>query len=253
MSRRRIYGQPRVGPRAVTTFPEFILATGGQPLLRIGDQRLLRGPFYVSATITDNAVVAQSLTTQSLWDKRVTTLYGASASTTVKGILHLAGVRLYIPDANYRGETEILKASLDNLAYIHTVRAGKTMDFPLRFHVAEPWGQFDFKQTAAATEERVIQSNPPWFFERPYRIDLETDQFTLQVDTAINWATTNIAAFIEVWGHMAPKEFPNAQMVDSTCEASSVPFETASPLAFADLGNLSPPTRMGYLPPVIGV
>jgi hypothetical protein len=240
----------------VKTFADFIVATRGRPLLKVPDQRLIRGPFWVAVTLTDNAVVAASLTAQSSWDKRVQTLYG-SAATAIKANLHLEGFGgLYINDSDYRGETLALKESLDNLAYVHAVRGGKTMDWPLRSRIFEPWNQFQFAQASAAADERALHRPNPWVLERPYRLDLETDQFTVQVDTAINWGTGNILGYLQILGFLAPKDFMGTTGVDDTsCSDQNYGIDegglptAVGPMKFAELGGigLGTPASLGAL------
>lgn len=239
-------------PREVEDFNQFVVATGGRPLLRVGDSRLLAGPFDLAVTITDNAAVAADLTLQSVWDKRVQTQYGSSTSNDVDAILRLAGAQLYINDADFRAEATALKEALDNQAYIHTVRAGKTHDFPLRGHITEPWATFEFHEAANTAVERVMMHGPPVMFDRPFNVDLRTDQLTLQSDTAINWSSGNIVGYVRLWGHLAPREYPGAMVADTdTCSASGAS-ESVGPVGFGNLTqsgfgrNLLTGTDYGY-------
>lgn len=203
-------------PQRVSTFNEFVVGTGGRPLLRLGDARLVAGRFDIAVTLTDNAVVAADLGLASVWDKRVQTLYG-SAAVKLEAVFRIGAAQLYINDADFRGETEAKKESLDNLLYIHMVRASNTMDIPLRGHICEPWATPAGLTTAmlALTEERAVLKGPPRKFERPFQLDLKTDQFTLQQDTAIDWASGNIVGYLRVWGHLCPRDYAGAMVSDS--------------------------------------
>lgn len=226
-------------PQRVENFNQFVLATGGSPLLRLGNPQLLAGHFDLSVSITDNVAVAADLTLQSVWDKRVQTLYGSSASADVEGVFRLAAIQLYINDADFRGEAIALKESLDNLAYIHLVRTANTMDIPLRGHITEPWTTPAGLTTAmlALAEERSVLKGPPRILERPLNIDIRTDQMTLQVDTAINWASGNIAAFVRLFGHLAPRDYPGALVADTDTCSDNIKSQSASadPWTFMNL------------------
>lgn len=249
-------GNPQsAGRRAnVATFGDAITAYGLPPLLRQSDQRIVKlDPAWVAVTITDNATVNQSLKLGSLWDQRVQTLY-TSAAVDLEATLHLCGFFVYIPDANYRSETLALKASLDNGAYLRTIRDGMTHDFPIRGRIIEPWGAIDFKQATAANEERALHAGVPWFFERPIRLDLKVDTFNFVVPTAINWATASVNAYLGVIGALAPRETPGAGAIKDA-GLPPRPYDLDSgggptalgPLSFADY-SAAAASRMIALP-----
>lgn len=231
----------------VTRFGQFCLATGGLPLLRVGDARLLRGPFDVAITITDNAVVAAStLLTPSLWDKRVQAAYTASSSAQLEAILRYQGFGVYINDGDFRTETPSLKESLDNLLYIRVARSTKAMDYPMRGHIWEAWRSQDFKQAVAADSDRVVLDGRPWLLERPFTLDCRSDTFVYNVDTAINWASGNIVGFLRIYGHIGPKDFPGANVQDSSCELTE---DTEAPEEFGALqvSGLGSPGALGIM------
>jgi hypothetical protein len=199
-------------PGPVNTFAQFVVATGGRPLLRLDDDRLLRGPFDLAVTITDNAAVNADLTLQSVWDKRVQTLYGSSTSADIEGVIRIAGMELYANDAGFHVETPTLKASLDNLAYVRMISQGVTRDWPLRGHVREPWTAMEFHEAANSALTRLVLGGHPHFFERPIPVDLRTDQLEFHVDTAINWAGSAPVMYLRLFGHLAPRDYPGAMI-----------------------------------------
>jgi len=216
-------------PDVVQTFPDFIQATGGRPLLRVGEQKLLQGgPFWIDVTITDNAAVAADLTLGSVWDKYVQGHY-SSAASRLKAVLRLAGIGLYINDDLFRAETQALKESLDNEAYIRISRGPNTVDLPLRARMWEPWSAFEFKQAAAADAERALLGGRPWIFGKEYQFDLEVDTFQFRVDNAINWAGGNISAKVAAFGWLAPRDYPGTGIKDTdVCSMGSDAYQIAS-------------------------
>lgn len=231
---RRQGGQRRP---SVVTFGDAIVAHGGMPLLRQADQRVIRcNPAYIAVTITDNAAVNASLKQGASWDLRTGGLY-TTAAADLEAVLHLEALGLYINDSDYRGETQALKEQLDNLAYIRTTRDGMTQDFPLRGAINEPWGSFDFKQTTAANEERALHKGGLFTLERPIRLDLKVDTFSFRVDTAINFASGNILAYVIAIGSLAPREMPGAGGIKDT-QCSDGPY-------LEDIGGA--PTALGPL------
>lgn len=214
--RAQIVQVGRQGPPAtVENFQDFITATGGRKLLRVGEQKCLKGgPFWVSTTLTDNAAIAADLTTGDKWDKRVQGHY-SSSSNRLKAVLRLTGIGLYINDDLYHAETLALKQALDDEAYIRISRGPHTMDLPLRGRIMQPYSQFQYTQTAAADAERALAGGRAWMLERDYQIDLETDSMSLRVDNAINWAGGNIAAHTMLFGWIAPRDFAGTGVKDT--------------------------------------
>jgi hypothetical protein len=233
-------GAPRIGQGdTVWNFSQFVAATGGKPLLRVNEQKLLRGPFFLTATLTDNAALDIDLTLASVFDKRVQSHYGTSASR-IKAALRVSGIGLYVNSGTFNAETLALKESLDNGAYLRLNRGNNTVDLPLRGHIFEAISQFQFAQAAAAAETRGILSGRIWELERSYHLDLETDSMSLRCDTAINWAGGNQGAFAVILGHIGPRDFPGANIRDYDTCGSSPDFEMASvgPKLFGQLSGL---------------
>lgn len=221
-------------PARVRTFGHWLLSQGLPPLLKVSEQRLMRGPFMVATTVTDNTAVSEDLTIQSKWDQGVKNLFG-SGSVPIKGVLHLTGVGFYVNDDSFRTETGALKETLDNNLYVHVVRGGKAMDYPLRNCIFENIAAFEFKQTAAADAERSLLRGRMYSLPRPLRVDLETD--TLQtICSAINWASGNILGYTVLAGGLAPKDFPGAQVGDMDCaDNTEDPLSVADPIKYIEL------------------
>jgi hypothetical protein len=227
------------------TFADHLAAFGFRPKLRTDQHKIIGGPgapLAVLATVTDNAVVNTDLRAASLWDLRVQQCYG-SAATPIRGMLHLEGIALYVNDADYLTETAALKESLDNRAYVTITSNNSTQKIPLRSHIIEPFGYVDYKQATAANETRVVgvQSNGPLWLEKPFAIDLEADTFTFNVDTAIDFVSGNLSAYLLCYGAMCPKGTPGSD-VTHTSATSYDPaddvggaFTVASPLQLAQI------------------
>lgn len=228
-------------PHRVETFGQFVLATGGAPLLRVGEPRLLRGPFLVDASYADNAAVDVDLTLCSAWNRRIQGFYGGSG-VPLKASLRIAGFFVYVNDADFRGEAQALKEALDNGAYLHLDRSGAVIDFPITGTLVEPYSAIQFHETTNSDVERTIMAGKPWIFERPYQLDLETDGLSL-VGPAINWASGAIALKVGILGHIGPKGFPGTDATDiNVCGIDSGPnaavnvYESTGPAQFAELG-----------------
>lgn len=241
----RLRQQSQAGMRThVETFADAIVAGGGVPLLNQDDQRILRygwgNPAMIAVTLTDNAAVAETLKDGASWDVTAQGLF-SSTSSDLEACFHLEGYFLYINDSDYRGETQALKESLDNNAYINTVRDGKTLNLPLRGAINEPWKALDFKQATAANEERALHAGGAIVLPRPLRLDLKVDTMQL-VCSAINWASGNILAYVGLVGSLAPRELLGAGGVKDAALPAGVWDEDIGgaptglpPLLFADL------------------
>lgn len=219
----------QVQPDVVQNFPQFVEATGGRPLLRAEEQKLLHGgPFWLDVTITDNAAVAADLTLGSVWDRYVQGNYSSSASR-LKAVIRVAGLGLYVNDSDFRGETQALKESLENQAYVRISRGPNTLDIPLIGRIWEPWAAFDFKQAAAANEERALFGGRPLLLAKELQFDLEVDTFSFRLDTGVNWASGNILAKLAVFGWLAPRDYPGTGTKDTAvCSQNSEGYLIAS-------------------------
>lgn len=215
-------------PRAVSTFTQFVLATGGRRLLRVGDPRLLAGYFDISATIPDNTTLSADLRLGSVHDLRVQGFY-SNADAPIEAVLRIEAVQLYVNDPNYRDALPAVKESIDNLAYIKMVRNGNTMNLPLRGAICDAWSQPAGLTTAqlAIASDRASAHGRVRKLERPLQVDLKTDQFLLNIDTAIDLAAA-IDCYVRVWGHMAPRDFDGAMVSDTNACAASAEVEDAS-------------------------
>jgi hypothetical protein len=224
---------------SVWNFSQFVAATGGKPLLRVSEQKLLRGPFLLSVTLPDNTTADLDLTLASVFDKRVQSHYGTSASR-IKAALRISGVALCVNNGVFNAETMALKADLDDGAYLRLNRGNNTVDLPLRGRIYEPWSQFQFAQGAAAAEARAIMAGRAWELERSYHMDLESDSLSLRIDSAINWAGGAQTAYVVILGHMGPRDYPGAQIRDYDSCNGNPDFQMASvgPKLFGQLTGL---------------
>lgn len=228
-------------PRSVQRWAHFIIATGGRPMLKRTERKLLRGPFHIGLTVTDNATVDQSLMTASLHDYRVQNFYG-SAAVALKAVVNVEGFELLINDADFRGETIALRESFSNLGYIFANRAGRSWKWPIRDHIREGIGQFEFHEVTNTAVERNILTGTPWMFEDPVRLDCEVDTLSYKQDTAVNFASGNIVGYVVVYGHLAPKNYPGTGILEVDCnvaEDAESRFDALDPVSYA--GILSTP------------
>ena len=225
-------------PGAVRRWSHFIIATGGRPMLRRTERKLLRGPFHVALTVTDNAVVDQSLMTASLHDFRVQNFYG-SAAVALKAVINVEGFEVLINDADFRGETEALRESFSNLGYIFAQRAARSYKWPIRDHIREGISQFEFHEAANTAVERSILAGFPWMFEEPVRLDMEVDTLSYKQDTAVNFASGNIVGYVVLHGHMAPKNYPGTGVLEVDCNPNpndmEAQFDSLDPVAYGGL------------------
>jgi len=218
-----------------------IATAGGRLPVDQGAQRTV-GPVWINLA----AQLANNTLNQSIDLTSATAFNGSKAVRSVfsntgsapEAIMHIEAVQWWISSAVWSSATPTLKAQVMESASVKAVIGGTVTEYDLLQSTHEPFGSYALDNQAAAAERARYLGSGPLILPTPLRVDVQDDQFSLEVDTGNFGAVINTS--LCVYGWVYPRTAFDAEAFnEGGCGPGTVTPERAAQLQtrfFSQLG-----------------